>query len=195
MRRTRCGHRSCQPFSIQTKSAAISCCFAHTVRSPYLSCPIFCDECIIIQFCYSRRTCGQHLPKLTCLILTILPPLNNRCKPDQPLTLLIPDRRFAVATCSQFETNHIQGTSALSYPPRLRMTPSLSIPRTRMGGLFCRVPLPYTVPAVLALVGMIGCGVAIKASCSSRRRNGASERWTMLFVLDGVAQRRRMGVR
>jgi hypothetical protein len=25
--------------------------------------------------------------------------------------------------------------------------------------------------------------------------NGASERWTMLFVLDGVAQRRRMGVR
>jgi len=64
-----------------------------------------------------------------------------------------------------------------------------------MGGLFCRVPLPDTVPAVLALVGMIGCGVAIKASCSSRRRNGASERWTMLFVLDGVAQRRRMGVR
>ena len=24
----------------------------------------FCDECIIFQFCYSKRTCGQHLPSL-----------------------------------------------------------------------------------------------------------------------------------
>lgn len=54
-------------------------------------------------------------------------------------------------------------------PQRLRMTPSLSIPRTRMGGLICRVPLPYTVPSAFALDGMIGCGVTIKAVCSSRR--------------------------
>lgn len=58
-----------------------------------------------------------------------------------------------------------QGTCPLYCPHCLRMTPSLSIPRTRMGGLICRVPLPYTVPSAFALDGRIGCGVAIKTMC------------------------------
>ena len=58
-----------------------------------------------------------------------------------------------------------QGTYDLYCPQCLRMTPSLSIPRTRMGGLLCRVPLPYTVPPAFALGGRIGCGVAIKPTC------------------------------
>jgi hypothetical protein len=69
--------------------------------------------------------------------------------------------RLATTTCHHFS----QGTFASHCPHCFTMTPSLSIPRTRMGGLLCRVPLPYTVPPAFALGGRIGCGVAIKPTC------------------------------
>ena len=43
--------------SLRYMTNGTSTTFFHNPKS-------FCDECIIIQFCYSKRTCGQPLPSL-----------------------------------------------------------------------------------------------------------------------------------
>ena len=49
---------------LTSQPTRLFCCNDGT-STPFLTPPpTFCDECIIFQFCYSKRTCGQPLPSL-----------------------------------------------------------------------------------------------------------------------------------